>query len=137
MTHEEALAWAEQWIDEWNRHDVEAVLTHFADDVEFCSPLVISVTGEPTGIVHGREALRDYWTRALAERPDLHFDLDGVTVGVDAIAIHYRNRGRRTTEVAELVKRSRPMDKEMKALAREVTALQRKVGKMQHKPAAS
>jgi hypothetical protein len=37
MTHEEALAWAEQWIDEWNRHDVEAVLAHFADDVEFNS----------------------------------------------------------------------------------------------------
>src|SRR3954451_20207791 len=100
MTYSEARAWAERWIDEWNRHDVEAVLAHFADDVEFCSPLVSSVTGEPTGIVHGREALRDYWTRALAERPDLHFDLDGVTVGVDAIAIHYRNRGRRTTEVA-------------------------------------
>ena len=100
MTHDEAVAWAERWIADWNRRDVEAVLAHFADDVEFCSPLVVSVTGEPSGVVRGRDALRDYWTRALAERPDLHFDLDGVTVGVAALAIHYRNRGRRTTEVA-------------------------------------
>ena len=34
MTNEEAQRWAEQWIDEWNRHDVEAVLEHFADEVE-------------------------------------------------------------------------------------------------------
>jgi hypothetical protein len=100
MTHDEALAWAKQWIDEWNRRDVEAVLAHFADDVEFCSPLVVSVTGEASGVVRGRDALREYWTAALAERPDLHFELDDVTVGVNAIAIHYRNRGRRATEVA-------------------------------------
>ena len=100
MTHDEAVTWAQQWIDEWNRRDVEAVLAHFADDVEFCSPLVITVMGEPTGIVRGRDALRDYWTTALGEHPDLHFDLDDVTVGVDAIAIQYRNRGRRATEIA-------------------------------------
>jgi hypothetical protein len=100
MTYDEALAWAQQWIEEWNRRDVEAVLAHFADDVEFCSPLVVSVTGEASGVVRGRDALRDYWTKALAERPDLHFDLDDVNVGVDAIVIHYRNRGRRASEVA-------------------------------------
>lgn len=100
MTDDEAMAWAEQWIEEWNRRDVEAVLAHFADDVEFCSPLVVTVTGEPTGIVRGKDALRDYWNTALAAHPDLHFDLDDVTVGVGTIAIHYRNRGRRATEVA-------------------------------------
>jgi hypothetical protein len=79
---------------------VEAVLEHFADDVEFCSPLVVSVTGEPTGVVRGKQALRDYWVAALAERPDLHFELDDVNVGIDALVIHYRNQGRRATEVA-------------------------------------
>jgi hypothetical protein len=44
IAHDEALAWA-QWIDDGNRRDVEAVLAHFADDGEFCSPLVVSVNG--------------------------------------------------------------------------------------------
>ena len=100
MTYDQALAWAQQWIDEWNRRDVEAVLAHFADDVEFCSPLVVSVTGEPTGVVRGKDALRDYWVAALAERPNLHFELDDVNLGVDAVGIHYRNQGRRASEVA-------------------------------------
>jgi ketosteroid isomerase-like protein len=100
MTYDEAVAWAEQWIEEWNRRDVEAVLAHFADDVEFCSPLVVGVTGRSNGIVRGKDELRDYWVIALESHPDLHFELDDVHVGVDAIAIHYRNAGRATTEVA-------------------------------------
>jgi hypothetical protein len=101
MTHDEALAFARQWIAEWNRHDVEAVLAHYADDVEFCSPVAAAVTGDPAGIVRGRGALRDYWTTALASRPDLHFELDDVHLGVDAIAIRYRNQADRgCTEIA-------------------------------------
>ena len=35
MNHDEAAAFAEQWAKDWNNHDVEAVLAHFADDVVF------------------------------------------------------------------------------------------------------
>jgi ketosteroid isomerase-like protein len=101
MTHDEARRWAEQWVDEWNRHDVEAVLRHFADDIEFCSPVVTSVMGDPSGVVRGKPALRAYWTTALTSHTDLHFELDDVHVGVDCISIQYRNeRGRRVTEMA-------------------------------------
>jgi hypothetical protein len=101
MTHDEALAWARRWIDDWNRHDVEAVLAHFADDVEFVSPVAATVTGDPSGVVLGKDALRAYWTTALGSRPDLHFELDDVHLGIDAIAIRYRNQaGRSCTEVA-------------------------------------
>jgi ketosteroid isomerase-like protein len=101
MTYSEARAWAERWIDEWNRHDVEAVLAHFADDVEFCSPVAAKITGDPSGIVRGRDALRAYWTTALSGHPDLHFELDDVHLGVDCIAIRYRNEaGRGATEIA-------------------------------------
>ena len=97
----DSLTWARQWIDEWNRHDVEAVLAHFADDVEFVSPVSAVVTGDPSGVVHGKDALRDYWTTALQSRADLHFELDDVHLGVDCIAIRYRNQaGRVCTEVA-------------------------------------
>lgn len=101
MTHDEALAFARQWVDEWNHHDVDAVLDHFADDVEFCSPVAAAVTGDPSGVVRGRDALRAYWTSALGSHPDLHFDLDDVHVGIGAIAIRHRNQtGRGCTEIA-------------------------------------
>ena len=101
MTHEEAQRWAEQWIAEWNRHDVEAVLAHFTDDVEFISPVAATITGDPSGVVRGKDALRAYWTTALQSRADLHFELVDVHLGIDAIAIHYRDQtGRGTTEFA-------------------------------------
>jgi ketosteroid isomerase-like protein len=34
----EPQRFAEQWISAWNDRDVEAVLTHYAEDVLFTSP---------------------------------------------------------------------------------------------------
>jgi hypothetical protein len=42
--------------------------------------------------VHGKDALRTYWTMALQRVPDLQFELLGVYVGVSAIVINYRNQ---------------------------------------------
>jgi uncharacterized protein (TIGR02246 family) len=39
MEQEEAAAFARQWVTAWNDRDVEAVLSHFADDAVFTSPL--------------------------------------------------------------------------------------------------
>ena len=32
-------SYAEQWVQAWNAHDIEAVLDHFSDDVVFTSPV--------------------------------------------------------------------------------------------------
>ena len=102
MDQHEAEAFARQWIAEWNARDVEAVLTHFADDVEFRSPLIVTVMGNPDGCVRGKDELRTYWTKALANIPDLRFELADVLVGAGVVAISYRNHGRTSLEVAEL-----------------------------------
>lgn len=55
---------------------------------------------ETGGTVHGKDALRRYWTLALHGNQDLHFDLLGVYVGVNTLALHYRNqRGGLVVEV--------------------------------------
>jgi ketosteroid isomerase-like protein len=36
---------AGEWFDAWNRHDLEAVLGHYADDVEFTSPFAVELAG--------------------------------------------------------------------------------------------
>lgn len=62
---------ARDWADAWNRLDVEAVLAHFADDVQFTSPSALAVTGQ--AVVHGKAAVRAYWRAALAKVESLHF----------------------------------------------------------------
>ncbi len=83
---------AAEWIRAWNARDVDAVLTHFADDVIFTSPTATRVVPESGGTVRGKNALRRYWTLALEGNPDLHFDLVGVYAGVDTIVLHYQNQ---------------------------------------------
>jgi ketosteroid isomerase-like protein len=68
------------------------VLTHYADDVVFSSPVAAQVVSESRGTVRGKQALRDYWSRALDLHTDLHFTLIDVYVGVDTIVINYRNQ---------------------------------------------
>src|SRR5438270_868337 len=38
LTRDAALALADAWSRAWNAHDLDAILSHYADDVEFVSP---------------------------------------------------------------------------------------------------
>lgn len=75
-TIEEADLFAARWAAAWNRRDIESVLEHFHEDVTFTSPTALAVTGAPT--VHGKGALRAYWSAALAGIRSLHFIVDRV-----------------------------------------------------------
>jgi ketosteroid isomerase-like protein len=91
---------ADAWVRTWNAHDVEAVLEHFSDDVVFTSPVAARVVPESGGVVRGKTALRDYWTTALAQQPDLQFELVDVYRGESTLVINYRNhRGQLVNEV--------------------------------------
>src|SRR5262249_28054657 len=72
----EARAFAEQWAHCWNTRDVEAVLARFAEHVVFSSPVALRVTGDTT--IRGKDALRAYWSRALADHPSLLFTINRV-----------------------------------------------------------
>ncbi len=89
MTEGQASTFAKQWIDGWNARDLDAVLSHYAADIVFLSPLAEQLTGN--GRVEGLPALRAYWRQGLAARPDLHFELVDVLIGHRCITIVYRN----------------------------------------------
>jgi ketosteroid isomerase-like protein len=87
LTQPEALDYAEQWIMNWNRKDVEAVLSHFSDEVVFTSPQAASIMGSAR--LEGKTRLREYWTRAVAAIGTIHFELDYVVSEGNRIAIIY------------------------------------------------
>lgn len=81
---------AEDWEAAWNAHDVDRILAHFAEDVTFRSQKAMRLVG--IGEIHGKAALRDYWSRALATQPDLSFVVVDVLVGHGMLVITYRNQ---------------------------------------------
>lgn len=94
---------ARSWVSAWNQRDVDAVAAHYADDVEFQSPLVVKLLGEQTGTVRGKESLREYFQKALAAFPDdLQIVLLGTYRGVNSRLVHFEVNGRRGVEVMEL-----------------------------------
>ena len=74
MTRSDALRYAADWIEAWNRLDIEAVLATFDDGVAFTSPRALATVGMDT--VRGKEALRAYWVAALAHVSSLRFVLE-------------------------------------------------------------
>ncbi|MCW2388104.1 ketosteroid isomerase-like protein [Sphingobium sp. B11D3B] len=107
MTRDEMMRFATQWIANWNARDLEAVLSHFAEDGRFISPLAKEIAGSP--IIEGKAALRAYWSDALAVTTDMHFTLLAAVCDVEAqvLDVHYlaqRNgRSRRALETMRFV----------------------------------
>ncbi len=81
---------ANDWIDSWNSHDLQRILSHYADDFEMSSPKIIQLANEPTGTLRGKAAVGAYWAKALQLIPDLHFKLITTLIGVNSITLYYQ-----------------------------------------------
>ena len=73
MNRQEAIRYAEEWTENWNRRDLGAVLAHFDEDVVFTSPKALLVVGIST--VRGKAALLGYWTAAVNAARSIRFSL--------------------------------------------------------------
>jgi hypothetical protein len=101
MDATQADAFVASWVQAWNDHDLDQILSHFTDDVVFASPVAAQLLGGE-GVVRGKSALREYWDEGLRRIPDLRFDVLGIYVGVESLVINYRNqKGGLVNEVLE------------------------------------
>jgi hypothetical protein len=90
---------AADWIASWNAHDLERILSHYTDDFELSSPIIIKLAGEPSGILKGKVAVAAYWKKALQLIPDLHFELVATLAGVGSITLYYNGASGPSAEV--------------------------------------
>ena len=97
MSDPSAQAFAASWVAAWNAHDIDEILSHYADGIEFSSPVAKALMGE--GRVHGLADLRAYWTRGLSLNPELRFHLLEVLNGDSVLTLLYQNE--RKQQVAE------------------------------------
>ena len=90
ITREFADRFAQEWIDAWNSHNLERVLSHYADDFEMSSPYIAQIAGEPSGMLKGNPSVAAYWTQAFERMPTLHFEVHSTLLGADSLVIYYR-----------------------------------------------
>src|SRR4030095_10789012 len=90
ITREFAEACATEWIEAWNSHALDRILSHYSETFEFSSPFIITVAGEPSGALKGHAAVGAYWSQALGRQQDLHFRLVTLFSGVTSVVINYQ-----------------------------------------------
>jgi ketosteroid isomerase-like protein len=60
MTEIQAHSLAHEWIKGWNSHDLDVIMSHYAQDVVLISPIAARLLGDSSGTVVGKEALLDF-----------------------------------------------------------------------------
>lgn len=51
ITPQHAHTLARLWVDAWNRHDIEAILSHHGEAITSASPLVVERLGRASGTI--------------------------------------------------------------------------------------
>ncbi|BFM38230.1 nuclear transport factor 2 family protein [Synechocystis sp. LKSZ1] len=103
LTQEQANQFASHWIQAWNSHDLDEILTHYAEDVVLVSPVAVKILNDSFGTVQGKAALRDYFKKGLEVYPDLKFELLDVMWGIFSVVVYYINqKGLKAGELMEL-----------------------------------
>lgn len=100
MSPELAVRFASEWIEAWNAHDIDRILSHYSDEFEMFSPMIARLAGSSEACLKGKQAVRMYWVKALAMYPSLAFKHVCTLIGVDSLVIHYVGAAnRRVAEV--------------------------------------
>lgn len=91
ITAEKANAIANEWVASWNSHDIDSIISHYDEAVEFSSPLVVKILNKADGKISGKSDLKEYFLKGLAAYPELKFELYGALAGINSVVIHYKS----------------------------------------------
>jgi ketosteroid isomerase-like protein len=102
MQIESARKLAAAWCDAWNRRDLDAIMEHYADDVEFSSSTVVKRWGITDGWLRGSSKVRENFAIGVKAH-GLHFELVDVLLGVNSVCVvHRRESSALVTDLVEL-----------------------------------
>lgn len=93
------------WLEAFNAHDLEKLLSLYDDQAQHFSPRLKQRRPETNGMVTGKDALRDWWREAFERLPDLHYAVTRLTANTERVFMEYiRQVGSEPDmEIAELL----------------------------------
>jgi ketosteroid isomerase-like protein len=78
-----------RWFAAFNAHDLEALLSLYADDAEHYSPKLKVRQPETNGLITGKAALRAWWRDAFDRLPSLHYEVVKLTADEEQVFMEY------------------------------------------------
>jgi hypothetical protein len=91
MNIHNATQFASEWINAWNSHDVNRILSLYAQEIEYHSVFIEQLMLDKEGKIDNRSDLKIYFSLALSKYPNLYFQFFDVLTGVDSVIIFYRS----------------------------------------------
>ncbi len=64
---------AKDWFDAFNAHDLDKLLSLYADDAQHYSPKLKLRQPKTNGLINGKEALRSWWRDSFDRLPSLRY----------------------------------------------------------------
>jgi hypothetical protein len=94
---------ADSWLDAWNAHDLDAIMSCYSEDVDFVASTVIQRWGRDDGRLQGRTELRRHFELGLELAPRLTFTEEAFLSSPVGYALLYlRENNNRVLDVVEL-----------------------------------
>ena len=96
---------AHQWFDAFNKHDLEKLLSLYADDAIHYSPKLKIHHPYTNGLIQGKPALQAWWADAFTRLPHLHYHILNLTCDDQRIFMEYirQNPGEDDLQVGEVL----------------------------------
>ncbi len=91
ITKEFPIKFPKEWIDSWNSHDIDKIMIHYDDSIDFKSTFIVELNNDPSGRISNKKDLKDYFSQALNKFPDLHFQLLNTFISINSLIIHYKS----------------------------------------------
>lgn len=80
---------ARAWLEAFNKYDVEALVSLYAEDATHTSPKIRALHPEGLGMLRGRSALAEWWRESNARLPGLRYELTAMTANEERVFIEY------------------------------------------------
>lgn len=88
-TRQNNHAIAIKWFAAFNAHDLNALLELYDDQAQHYSPKLKIRKPETSGLIVGKEQLRNWWQDAFDRLPEFKYEILKLTAGEDQVFMEY------------------------------------------------
>lgn len=81
---------AVKWLDAFNAHHLENLLSLYHDDAIHFSPKLKIRKPETGGLIRGKDALRNWWNDAFVRLPQLQYIKQTITANSQHVFMEYK-----------------------------------------------
>jgi len=90
ISYEFAKDHVEKWVKGWNEHNLNAIMSSYAEELEFSSPKIRAILGEnKNNTISSKRELSTYFSAGLERFPNLKFKIIDFTVSNNKVILEY------------------------------------------------